>query len=138
MAATTLDRNTKVRFFEREVVLPLKANAVIPLGVLVCTDATGAAVNGSDTAGLTIQGWSAQSVDQTKGDTKITVNRGVANFDNDGTIVQASIGSLATILDNHTLSLAATTANDIGAGYIEEIDSDGVWISILGGKPAAA
>lgn len=138
MAATTLDRNTKVRLFERQVVLPLKANAVIPLGVLVATDATGAAVNAADTAGLIVQGWSAQAVDQTKGDAKIVVNRGVANFANDGTIAQAAIGSLATVLDNQTLSLAATTANDIGAGYIEEIDADGVWISILGGKISAA
>lgn len=138
MAATTLDRNTKFRFLERQIVLPLKAAAVIPLGTLVATDATGAAVPAADTAGLIVQGWAAQSVNATTGDTKIVVNRGVANFGNDGTIAQAAIGSLATVLDNQTLSLAATTVNDIGAGYIEEIDADGIWISILGGKISAA
>ena len=138
MAAATTDRLTFKYWIEREMTLTLKANSVIPAGVMVCTDATGLAVNGADTAGLKMQGCSAHSADQTKGDTVIIVERGVFVWANDGTIAQANVGQLATILDNQTLSLAATTVNDIGAGWVEEIRSDGVAISVLGGRPEAA
>lgn len=137
MAATTLDRNPARRFVERQIVLTLAANTKIPLGVIVCTNASGLAVNGSDTAGLVTQGMSCQAADTAAGDVKIVVERGTFRFNNDGTITTANVGSLATILDNQTVSLAATTTNDIGAGFIEEVDSDGVWISMLGGKVAA-
>lgn len=138
MAATTVDRQTFKYWIEREIRLTLKAGSVIPAGVIVCTDATGLAVNGADTAGLKTQGISAHAADQTKGDTDIIVERGVFVLGNDGTIATAAIGQLATILDNQTLSLAATTANDIGAGWIEEVRSDGVVIAMLGGRPEAA
>lgn len=138
MAATTLDRNTKVRFIERTIVLPLATGAKIPYGVMVAvaTPSVGA-VNAGDTATHVVMGWSSQAVDQTAGDTKITVHRGVANFANDGTITAADAGQLCTVLDNQTVSKAATTAQDITAGYIEEVDSDGVWVSFLGGKVGA-
>lgn len=138
MAATTNDRNTPAKLIERQIKLPLKNGETIPAGVGVCTDATGAAVNASDTAGLITQGRAAHAASYAAGDRFITVERGVFEFANDGTIAQANIGSLATWADNQTLSLAATTTNDIGAGYIEEITPTGVFISMLGGKVAAA
>jgi len=138
VAATTLDRNTKIRLVERTIVLPLATGAKIPYGTMVsvATPSVGA-VPAADTATHVVQGWASQSVDQTAGDTKITVLRGVANFANDGTITAADVGQPCTVLDNQTVSKAATTVNDIGAGYIEEVDSDGVWVSFLGGKIAA-
>jgi hypothetical protein len=138
MASTTNDRNTPAKLIERQIVLPLKANETIPAGVGVCTDATGAAVNAADTAGLISQGRSEHKASYADGDRYITVSRGVFEFANDGTIAQADIGTLATWADNQTLSKAATTTNDIGAGYIEEITPTGVFISMLGGKVAAA
>jgi hypothetical protein len=39
------------------------------------------------------------------------------------TIVQADVGKLATIVDNQTVALAATTTNDIAAGRINAIIS---------------
>ena len=139
MAATTVDRNTPATWIEREIALTLKAGAVIPAGTMVCTDATGLAVTASDTAGLKMQGRAAHRADQTLGDTTVLVERGVFSWANDGTIAQANVGQLATILDNQTLSLAATTVNDIGAGWIESVDAVlGVSISVLGGRPEAA
>lgn len=138
MAATTVDRNTFAYWIEREMVLTLKAASVIPAGVMVCTDGTGLAVNGADTAGLKMQGRAAHAASQPAGDTVIVVERGIFVWANDGTIAQAAVGTLATILDNQTLSLAATTVNDIGAGWIEEIRPDGVTIAVLGGRPEAA
>lgn len=140
MAATTLDRNSPALHIERQIKLQLKtATPDIPAGVMVCTDATGTALNGADTAGLKIQGRSEHPASYTNGDRFIVVTRGVFWFANDGTITIANVGQLATILDNQTVSLAATTANDIGAGYIEQVDASlGVAISILGGRPEAA
>jgi metal-dependent amidase/aminoacylase/carboxypeptidase family protein len=138
MAATTLDRNTKKRLIERQIVLTLAASTTIPLGVMVATNAAGLAVNASDTAALVVQGISCQAASTALGDTKIVVERGVFNMGNDGNVVAASVGTLLTVLDNQTVSTAATTTNDIGAGYCEEIDADGVWVSMLGGKVAAA
>lgn len=138
MAATTLDRNTKKRMIQRQIVLTLAASTTIPIGVMVATNGSGLAVNASDTAGLTMQGISCQAASTAAGDTKIVVERCVPNMGNDGTITTANVGQLATVLDNQTVSLAATTTNDIGAGFIEEVDADGVWIAMLGGKIAAA
>jgi len=138
MAATTFDRNTKKRFIERQVVLTLAAATTIPAGVMVATNAAGLAVNASDTAALVVQGLSAQAASTALGDTKIVVERGVFNMANNGNVVAATVGVLVTVVDNQTVGLAADTANDIGAGYCEEIDSDGVWVSMLGGKVAAA
>lgn len=135
MAATTKDRATVRKFIQRQLRLTLKASAVIPAGVIVCTDATGQAVNGADTAGLRCEGISAHAADQTKGDTDIVVERGAFWLANDGTIALADVGGVATILDNQTVSKAATTANDIGVGIIDDVDATkGVLIAMLGGR----
>lgn len=138
MAATTQDRNTPAHKIERQIVLDLANGPDIPAGAIVCSNVAGEAVNGSDTAGLLMQGRAAHRASYANGDRKITVQRGVFCWGNDGTILKANVGQLATVLDNQTLALAATTTNDIGAGYIEELAPEGVFISVLGGKPAAA
>jgi hypothetical protein len=110
----------------------------IPAGTLVCTDAAGEAVTGSDTAGLVVQGRAAHRAKYADGDRTVVVERGVFVWANNGNVVQATVGSLVTIVDNQTVGLAADTTNDIGAGYCEGIRSDGVVVSMLGGKVAAA
>ncbi len=138
MAATTQDRNTPAKLIERQIVLDLSSGQDIPAGAIVCSNAAGEAVNGSDSAGLIMEGRAQHRATYANGDRKITVARGVFCWGNDGTIAKANIGQLATIVDNQTVSLAATTANDIGGGYIEELAPEGVFISVLGGKVAAA
>lgn len=138
MAATTTDRNTPAKMIERQIVLPLKSSTDIPAGAIVCSDSNGLAVNGADTAGLITEGRASHAASYSAGDRYITVQRGVFEYGNNGNILQAHVGTLATIVDNQTVGLAADTTNDIGAGYIEEITSTGVFISMLGGKVAAA
>jgi hypothetical protein len=139
MAATTKDRETPAVHIERVLEeIPLKVNEVIPAGVIVCSDANGDGVNGSDTAGLIVQGRSAARADYAAGDRYVIVERGVFLFANNGNVVAASRGILLTVVDNQTVGLAADTANDVGAGYCEGIRSDGVLVSMLGGKIAAA
>jgi len=138
MAATTLDRNNKMRLIERRIVLTLAVGQSIPLGAMVSVATPSAgAVNAADTATHVVMGWAAHPANYTNGDRKILVERGVALMLNDGTITAADVGLPCTVLDNQTVSKAATTTNDIVAGYIEEVDSEGVWVSMLGGKVGA-
>lgn len=139
MAATTTDRNSPALYIQRELSpVPIAAGQVIPAGVMVCLNASGEAVNASDTAGLVMWGRSAHRGDQPAGDTHIVCERGVFLFANNaGAIVQADVGKLALVVDNQTVTDAATT-NNIGAGYIEEVSAAGVAIAMLGGKVAAA
>ena len=138
MAATTIDRNTVTRGIERQLVFDLASGQDIPAGAIVCTNTAGEAVNGSDTAGLICQGRAQHRATYASGDRKITVMRGnQLCYGNDGTIVKADIGQVATILDNQTLSKAATTTNDIGAGIIDDVTAEGVWVTMLGGRVAA-
>lgn len=137
MAATTVDRNTLAKLLERQLVFDIASGQDIPAGVIVCTNAAGEAVNGSDTAALICQGRSQHRGKYADGDRKIEVMRGVFCFGNDGTIAKADIGGVCTILDNQTVSKAATTTNDIAAGIIDDVTAEGVWVSMLGGRVAA-
>lgn len=125
MAATTVDRNTLATHLERQIRLALAATTTVPAGAIVCSNAAGAGVNGADAAGLVCQGRAAHraSSNTPDTDTEIIVDKGTFWFANDGTITAASIGLNATILDNQTVSLAATTTNDIVAGRIEAVDA---------------
>lgn len=140
MAATTLDRQTKKQFIQRQIRLTVKTStADIPAGTMVCVDATGTALNAADTAALIMMGVSAGPASYTNGDRDVIVERGCFWMANDGTISIADVGKACTILDNQTVSKAATTTNDIIAGYIEDVNSvDGVLVAMLGGLVAAA
>lgn len=139
MSATTTDRNTKARYIERQIRLVLKTStALIPAGAMVCVDATGTALNAADTAGLIAMGRAEAPADYAAGDREVVVARGVFLWANNGNVLQAHVGSSVTIVDNQTVGLAADTTNDIIAGWVEEVTSEGVYVAMLGGKVAAA
>jgi hypothetical protein len=138
MAATTVDRNTPTLWIERQIVLKLETTADIPAGAMVAVNAAGNAVNAADTAGLKVMGRAEHRATYAAGDREITVARGVFVYANNGNVVQATVGSSVTVVDNQTVGLAADTTNDIIAGYCEEIRSDGVVVAMLGGLIAAA
>jgi hypothetical protein len=143
MTATSLDQNIGKRGPIRQIVLDLASTATgaaaIPIGTIVATAATSAgAVRAADTAGLVVQGIACQAANFANGDRRIVVERGIFRLAQDGSITAANVGQLATVLDNNTVSLAATTTNDIGAGWIVEVDSIGVWVDMTQAKIAAA
>jgi hypothetical protein len=143
MAATSLDRNTKKRGPIRQRVLALSSAATgalaIPTGTMVSVATPSAgAVRAGDTATHVLMGMACQAADFALGDTKVVVELGIFNWGNDGTITAADVGQPCTILDNQTVSKAATTANDIIGGYIVEVDADGVWVDQTQAKIAAA
>lgn len=137
MTATTKDRNTVEVWNDGQIIpIPLTASTAIPLGVMVMVvSGTGTALNGADTANGVVMGVSTQAVDTVLGHTKCPVKRGRFWFGNDGTISAANIGQVATVLDNQTVSLAATTTNDVPAGIIVGVDAtNGVCLDMSGGK----
>ncbi len=135
MAALTADRDTPHKYKERKVDMSVKGSTKIYMGAIVCAEAGGYAVPGSDTAALTVMGRAEEQVDNTTGADGakvIPVAKGVFKYANAGTITIANVGDNATVVDDQTVGLAAGTTNDVVAGRIEQVESDGVWVAILG------
>lgn len=133
MAPLTRDRDTPHRYKERKVELKIAATTKIYAGAMVCT-LDGYAVPASDAAGLVPYGRAEDQVDNLAGAAGAKVfaaSKGVFRWDNNGTITQANVGENATIVDDHTVGLAAGTTNDLVAGRIDQVDDVGVWVSML-------
>ena len=121
---------------EREgliVAYPVKANARIWKGALVCVDNTGYLVPASDTANLRFVGVAFESVDNTGGANGAkrcrVVKRGTFIYNRIGSFAQADIGATArAVTDNE---VAKTSTNNIVVGTVVELlDSNRVRIRI--------
>lgn len=126
MTALVKGRNTVSRT-GRLYDVPLAALAVIMMGSLVCLDATGNAVPGTNTAGLKARGRAEEFADNTggaAGDTSVNILEGEYFWENDGSIDRTHIGSQAKIIDDQTVGAAG--ASD--AGVITDVDDNGVWV----------
>jgi hypothetical protein len=122
------------------VQLTLAANAVIYRGALVAVSATGYAVPGADTAGLTVIGRAEDTVDNTggaDGAAVVNVKRGCFKFANSATaaLTIAHVGTIAYAADDETV--ANTSDNAIKAGLVIAIETDGVWIDTRYHVPVA-
>lgn len=139
MAATTLDRNTQKRGPIRQIKLAMATSSVIPIGVMVSVATPSAgAVNAADTATHIVMGLSCQAASQTAGDASIVVERGIFKMANNGNITAAHVGIAVSVVDNQTVGLVADTTNDVLAGYVTEVEADGVWVDMTQAKIAAA
>ena len=111
---------------EREgliVAYPVKANARIWKGALVCVDNTGFLVPASDTANLRFVGVAFESVDNMGGASGAkrcrVVKRGTFVYNRIGSFTQADIGTTArAITDNE---VAKTSTNNIVVGTVVEL-----------------
>lgn len=111
---------------EREgliVAYPVKANARIWKGALVCVDSTGYLVPASDTANLRFVGVAFESVDNTGGANGAkrcrVVKRGTFIYNRIGSFTQADIGTTArAVTDNE---VAKTSTNNIIVGTVVEL-----------------
>jgi hypothetical protein len=114
---------------EREgliVAYPVKANARIWKGALVCVDNTGYLVPASDTANLRFVGVAFESVDNTGGASGAkrcrVVKRGTFVYNRIGSFTQADIGTTArAVTDNE---VAKTSTNNIVVGTVVELLDD--------------
>lgn len=143
MAATALDRNTEKRGPIRQIPLVLAAAATgaaaIPVGVMVMViGGTGQALNAADTASGIVMGVSAQAANFASGDRKIIVERGIFKLGNDGSLTAANVGQRVFVVDNQTVGTAAGPTNDVCAGVLDSVESDGVFVDMVAPPIAAA
>jgi hypothetical protein len=101
-------------------------------GAMVAVDANGLAVAASDTAAIAVIGRAERTQDNTgtaySATRTLNVRRGVFCWDNDGSFTAAHIGQFAYVADDSGVTTAVAASNDIVAGLIVDVDSDGVWI----------
>lgn len=134
MAALTDDKKTEYRLGE-EIAVPVDDGDVIYAGALVCVNADGYAVPGSDTAGLRFVGVARERADNREGaDGAVSVivrRKGLFKMTLASAVTQASLGANVCIVDDQTVDLAAATTNDIVAGKIVElIDTTHAWVEL--------
>ncbi len=133
MTATTTAREAK-RKDGRLVSYPIAA-VKIPKGALVNINASGYATNSTDASGETFAGVAYETVDNSTGnagDLSIRVETGgtFVFVDGGGNGAQTDVGIEFKIVDNQTVTDAATT-NNIKAGIaVESISSTQVRIRI--------
>lgn len=134
MAALAADRITPSRKTGRSFLGKLAAATKIYMGSLVAKNAAGNVVPASDTAALKVIGVALETVDNTAGaagDKSVQLLTGVFKFGNaGGAIVLASTHALAYVADDNSVTTAAVAVNDVIAGLVDAIDSDGVWLSV--------
>lgn len=121
------DRNTH-QMDATAVPVPVKAGQVIFAGSLVCTDETGFAVPGADTAGLAYAGRAeskVRSMGLADGEVAVIVRRKVAfKWANDGSVTGAHLMRPAFVKDDQTVAATGT----VQAGIVVRLDNDGVWV----------
>lgn len=144
MSAATTEYNSTERAGE-VISIPVAAAKKLYAGTIIAEDASGNAVNASDTANLKVLGRAQETIDNSggsAGDLSIRVKRGCFYFANSsGSPVTAAYkGKKVYIEDDHTVSISAGT-NGIVAGRCIDIDAGGVWVDTKvapGGAVAAA
>jgi hypothetical protein len=134
MAALTQDIVVTRQSPSRPGSYPIAADTVIYDGALVCLDATGFAIPGADTAGIThAVGVAKQNVDNTggdDGDLQVPVRYGCPFLLAESGVVQADMGRDAFISDDQTV-VASGTSNSRRAGRFLRFEDgvDGkVWV----------
>jgi hypothetical protein len=138
MAALTGNRNTPRKRLRDTFVGLVAASVHIYEGALVARNATGFLVPAADTAGLVIVGRSTEEVDNTAGADgafSCKVETGVFKYENaagGNAVVQADVlgSAQAEVADDQTVAGPTHTTNNVAAGRIVELESDGVWVGI--------
>lgn len=126
MAALTKDRNTAYREGDFLVLSPADGVTIFS-GSLTAVDGSGDLVPAADTAGLKVVG----VADNYSEGEDVTVRKGTYLFENNGNITAADIGDKCYIVDDQTVGLQADVTNDVEAGEIFDVDSEGVWVKII-------
>lgn len=133
---TVLSDDKKIEYREGvELAIPVDDGDIIYAGALVCVNAAGYAVPGSDTAGLIFQGVARERADNSAGlDGAVSVTvrrRGLFKMAFATAISQANVGDNVFIADDQTVDVAANLTHDIFVGIIAEvIDSTHAWVDI--------
>jgi hypothetical protein len=121
-----------------EIVAGLAAATTIYAGTMVSLNAAGNAIPAADTASTRVVGRAASTVVNagSAGDLSIVIERGAFKYNNSAAnpVTIASIGLPCFVVDDNTVAVAAGPTNDIKAGIVLRVDSDGVVVD-LGSAP---
>jgi len=107
----------------------------IPKGALVNINSAGYAVNATDTAGETFAGVAYETVDNSSGNAgdksiRVETTGTFVFFDGGGNGAQTDVGVQFKIVDNQTVTDAATTNNLVAGVAVESISATKVRIRI--------
>lgn len=120
---------------ENEIIAGLAASTKIWAGTMVALNAAGNAIPAADTASTRVVGRAAATVDNSAGsagDLSIVIERGAFKYNNSAAnpVTIASIGLVCYVSDDNTVAVAAGPTNDIKAGIVLRVDSDGVVVDL--------
>jgi hypothetical protein len=133
MTATTVAREAKRK--DGELISYKISNVLIPKGALVNINGTGFATNATDAAGETFAGVAYESVDNAAGqagdkEIRVLTTGSFVFVDGGGNGAVTDVGVQFNIVDNQTITDAATT-NSLKAGAcVESIDANTARIRI--------
>jgi hypothetical protein len=134
MAATTLDRNTRIQAGLKRF-LPAAAGVVIPVGVIAAIDASGNLVNGATSTTQRVMGVTQDRIDNTGGlagavggDAHLGTFGPFANSAAGDLIGAADIGADCYVVDNQTVAKTNGGSTRVVAGKVWAVDASGVWV----------
>lgn len=133
MTATTTAREAKRK--DGEIISYPMAVVKIPKGALVNINSAGFATNATDAAGETFAGVAYETVDNSAGSAgglsiRVETTGTFVFIDGDGNGAQTDVGAAFKIVDNQTITDAATTNNLIAGVAVESINAAAVRIRI--------
>ncbi len=115
--------------------LAVAASTKIEAGKIVAVNASGYAVEASDTASIVVMGIAQETADNSSGANgaiSVDIKRGKAFKLKNGTtaVTIASLGGNVVVQDDETVTTTAGATNDITVGKCLGVESDGVWVYI--------
>jgi len=138
MAALTANRDTRQRasqyFLQNEFFIA--AGEVLYQGALCCLDANGRVVAGAVATTLTPLGRAQEKYDNSGGLDDaflVKVTSGIYKWENSAgdAIASARKGLLCYVEDDQTVSARDGVGTQSPAGYVYDVDTDGVWVAML-------
>lgn len=143
MTATTEDRDS-LRHDGYQFSAPVAAATTFRVGTIAALDASGDAVEGSETAGLVALGVSREHVDNSAGaagDEKVEIDARPHGFENSSggdEITRAEIGDLCYIVDNQTVAKTDNAGARSVAGRILDVKGTQVIVGFVMALPVDA
>ena len=130
MAALTADKVVKNKALGRSVSLRVAASTTIYKGAMVIVGADGFAIPADDAANrsrvLGIADHLADNSAGSDGDIRVRVLKGVFGIENNGSVVQATVGGLVYAADDQTAALTGEGTADNLIGTVDDFDDGGL------------
>jgi hypothetical protein len=133
MAALSKDRNTARAEGDLRS-LGVAAAQLIYAGAMVMRNASGFAVKGTTALNLVGVGRAEERVDNAAGaagDKRVRVRPGIYRYANSAAsdeVTIADIGALAYAVDDQTVAKTSGTNTRSIAGFVDDVDAQGVWV----------